>query len=305
MSEYLDSGAAKLISDLAASTAKADILTIHLGETLGSGLPDTIPTLFNRSNQSLTSLASLVETYRQAPARRKGIAHVETLESFVQLTKRHMDENSAIFACTKLPDISLTTVVDYHALNHEPQWGTHKILYKFPMTDEFKVWTDRNAKGFAQNEFAAFLEDHAAELTTATAEEIVEFEPLFKEKFAAPNELIGLSRDLEVYVGAKVKQGIRLSSGERTLEFTEEHHNGKGEKVEIPGLFMISVPAWVDSTPLRLPARLRYRLAGGSISWSYQLYRPDAYLRNKVVEDLIFAGTETGLPTFIGTPEAA
>ena len=127
---------------------------------------------------------------------------------------------------------------------------------------------------------------------------------MFKERFAAPNELIGLSRELEVTATHKVKRGERLQSGERTVQFSEEHTNGKGEAVILPGVFMISVPAFLDGAPVRIPARLRYRIQGGSIHWSYGLYRAEHWLRNRVKEDMDQAAKATALPAFEGAPEA-
>lgn len=121
---------------------------------------------------------------------------------------------------------------------------------------------------------------------------------------AVPIELITLSRDLEIHVGGKVKRQERLSSGERVVEFTEEHSDRNGEKVEIPGIFMISVPAFVDGEPVRIPARLRYRVSSGEITWSYQLYRWQLSLRERVKGDLDLAAGATELPAFEGSPEA-
>lgn len=67
---------------------------------------------------------------------------------------------------------------------------------------------------------------------------------------------------------------------------------------------MISVPAFIDGEAVRIPARLRYRIAGGDIKWFYQLYRWQFYLREQVGRDLREAATKTGLPCFEGAPEA-
>jgi hypothetical protein len=96
-----------------------------------------------------------------------------------------------------------------------------------------------------------------------------------------------------------------LQTGERVVEFSEEHQNAKGEPIVVPGVFMVSVPAFVDGDPVRIPARLRYRVAGGKVKWFYQLYRWEFFLREQVGYDLKEAGSnETGLPAFEGAPEA-
>lgn len=62
--------------------------------------------------------------------------------------------------------------------------------------------------------------------------------------------------------------------------------------------------AFVDGDPVRIPARLRYRIAGGGIMWFYQLYRWEFFLRERVRADLMKASAETTLPMFEGSPES-
>ena len=278
---------------------------VSLGtEGLGEGLPATVPLkIDHRPNGSVQALVQEIERYRQRPARREGIAKVTTLASFIDLTNRHKSEHSALFANTRWPGPSLSAVINYHELKGVPAHLDHRVVYDFPITDELKAWIGGNGKLIEQREFAEFLEEHAAELASPFEAEVNDYERLFKEKFAAPNDLIALSRNLEVYVGAKVKRGERLQSGERTVEFVEEHTNSKGEKVEIPGIFMVAVPAFLDGAPVRIPARLRYRIVGGNIMWGYQLYRWEYWLRNQVQTDLLRAAKGTGLPPFEGEPE--
>lgn len=273
---------------------------------LGLGLPETVPLLIDqRAGGKASDLNELVERYRLRPEAREGCAEATTLQSFIDLVNRHKDDGSAVFAKTSWPEPALTAVIDYHNLDGTPRWAEHRIRYAFPITDEFKVWIEKNGKAMEQADFAAFLEEHAAELSAAYGPEQAEYETLFKEKFATPADLIALSRSLEVFVGARVKRQERLASGERTVEFVEEHTNTKGEKVDIPGIFMVAVPAFVDGETIRIPARLRYRIQSGSIMWFYQLYRWQFWLRDQVKNDLDTVKQKTALPTFEGSPEAA
>lgn len=291
------------IAALAKAASEVSIVTLPT-EGLGEGLPPRVPVLIDqRPGGLMSSFATLLETHRQRPARRTGTARVTTLESFITLANRHKSEHSAIFARTEWPEPKLTAVIDYHQIDGVPAHLKHRIEYPFPITDELKAWINGNGKLMEQADFAAFLEEHAAELAAPFEAEVNEYERLFKEKFAAPNDLISLSRSLEIFVGARVKRAERLSSGERTVEFVEEHTNTKGEKVEIPGIFMVAIPAFIDGQPVRIPARLRYRTGGGTISWGYQLYRWEFWLRGQVQTDLARAAKETAMPAFEGSPE--
>lgn len=284
----------------------SDIQIVSLSTAgLGPGLPPSVPVVIDRrKGNSITGLRSIIDQYRLEPGTLIGTGSTTTLQSFIDLVNRHKNEGSAVFAKTSWPAPALTAVIDYHGEGAAARWGRHRINYAFPITDEFKVWIDKNGKPMEQAEFAAFLEDHAAELSAAYPPEAAEYESLFKERFATPADLIALSRNLEIHVDAKVKRAERIQTGERTVEFVEEHLNGKGEKVEIPGIFMVSVPAFLDGENVRIPARLRYRIQGGSIVWFYQLYRWQFWLRDQVKNDLDTVKQKTELPTFEGAPEA-
>lgn len=293
---------ADLVHQLAHEAAKPEILKIKL-KGLGAGLPEEVPIVWDSKEQQLVSLSSEIQRFRLAPERRTGTALVTTLQSFVDLTNRHKDQHSALFGRTAWPEPKLTAVLDYHQTDGVARHGSHRIVYEFPVTEELKAWVGGNGQPLGQGEFAAFLEEHAAELSAPTEEESKFYEPLFKVRFASPNELITLSRQLQIHVNSHFKQGEVLQSGERTVEFREEHSDANGETVDIPGLFMVSVPAFLDGAPVRIPARLRYRAGRGEVVWFYQLYRWECFLRDRVQADLAQAAADTDLPSFEGSPE--
>ncbi|MDF2621434.1 MAG: hypothetical protein K0S00_4093 [Xanthobacteraceae bacterium] len=295
--------AAGLIAEMAKAAAGPHHVSITTSG-LGPGLPSAIPALWDASEQRVISVRDEIERYRLKPKTSTGTAKVETLESFVNLANRHKTDASVIFASTSWPNPKLTAVIDYHGPGHEPDFLKHRVEYGFPLTDEFKAWVSFNGKQMEQLAFAEFLEEHAAELAAPLDQERTDYEPLFKERFANPNELIDLSRHLEVFVGAKIKQSNRLQSGERQIVFETEHMNEKGEPVDIPGIFMIQLPPFIDGDVVRIPARIRYRAGQGSVTWFYQLYRWEYWLRTRVQNDLLKAGKDTTLPTFEGQPEA-
>jgi uncharacterized protein YfdQ (DUF2303 family) len=281
-----------------------ELVTLETNEDL-VGLPKKIPVaLLRGATPKLEGVKALFEPYRTAPERRNGTATVDNLQSFIELVNRHKDEHSVIFADTKLPNPKLTAVIDYHQTDHAARFGKHRIEYAFPLSEEYKAWAGGNGKKFEQAEFAAFLEDRIADLASPLDVEKSEYEDKFKVKFGTPNEIVELSRGLRIFVNSQFKTAVTLQSGEAELSFQEEHRDAKGEKLFVPGLFMISVPAFDDGEPLRIPARLRYRPAGGSVSWFYQLYRPDFWLRQQIKNDLLTASQQTGLPAYEGAPEA-
>jgi len=291
------------LAELARESRGVELIDLPAPE--GSvGIPAKVPALIQHgATPRIIPLAEFFSNHRTAPERRNGTAKVATLESFNALVNRHKDDDSVIFAKADWPEPHLLAVIDYHQQNKVARFGKHRIEYAFPLTDEIKTWIKFNGALQDQGEFALFLEEHAAELVPPLDAEVSEYERLFKERFATPNQLISLSRDLEIYVGAKFKRQERLQSGERAIVFETQHTGANGEAIDIPGIFMIAVRAFVDGDPVRIPARLRYRLHGSDVKWAYQLYRPEHWLRIQVQNDLLAAAEATGLPAFEGQPE--
>lgn len=288
---------------MAMARGASDPAIIEIAGAPATGLPAAVPIGFDRHAQQAFSIRQLVEEWRHSPERRKGTAVVDTLEAFIDLANRHKDADSALFGAAVWPSPSLTAVIDYHRADGEARFGEHRISYPFPVTEEFAAWAGNDGRAMEQAEFAAFIEEHLAELAAPFDTEKAELERLFKVSVATPQDVLMLSRDLEVHVGAKIKRQERMQSGERVLTFEEAHTDASGQPVRIPGAFVLSLPAFVDGAPVRIAARLRYRAGGGGVMWSYHLYRWRDMLRQAVCEALDDAARETGLPAYLGKPE--
>lgn len=297
--------AVRLIADLGRDANGYELVLVPT-TGLGPGLPAVVPAIFNRHTGRLDSLRDELERYRLDPARRRGTATATTLASFMDIVSRVANTESVIFARTEWPNPKLTAVIDYHQAGPagRPRHGEHRVVYSFPVTPEFQAWIATNGKPLDQGGFAAFVEEHAAEMSSPMDIERAELEPLFQTKFATPAEMVQLARGLTIHVAGKVRNTLTLQSGESEIVFVEEHQDSRGEKILVPGLFMISIPVFLDGMPVRIPARLRYRAREGQITWFYQLYLWERWVRERVVEDLRTAAKLTGLPTFEGAPES-
>lgn len=297
-----------LVADLAQKAAGEIALTVAELPALVAdlGLPDQIPVaILDGDKAKFLDLKAEFEKWREAPARRAGTAQATTLASFIALVERHKDKDSVLFARTRWPEPSLTAVFDYHQKAGSPRFGQHRAKYSFPVTPEFEAWIKLNGNPFGQAEFAAFVEDRIADLSVATDSEREQYETLFKTRFAVPTDLVDLARGLEVNVGSKVKNAVRLQTGEVSLTFETEHRDAAGGELHIPGLFMLRLPAFVDGALCSIVARLRYRLRDGAVLWFYELYQWEEVLRRRVATDFAAAATQTGLDAFEGSPEAS
>lgn len=269
------------------------------------GLPSAIPVLVNKQTGALSGVKTLFEAHRIYPERKIGTAEVYTLESFIELTNRHKTEDSVIFADTDWTEPSLTAVIDYHrkpnggAADH----GKHRIHYEFPLSDEWKAWMAMDGKPMDQADFAEWIENHIPELTAPVGHEAEDYEELFGFKTALPNELQMLSRGLQVMVNQNVKSSVVLQSGEGEIVFEETHTDKMGNKLTVPGLFILNIAPFFLGEPCRIPVRLRYRVPQGKTIWTFKVYRPDKFITEQVIRDLDTAARQTELPHFQGEPE--
>ncbi len=200
------------------------------------GLPGEVPILINRKNGSASSIRSLIEEYREKPDRKKGTAIVNTLDSFVALTNRHKTGNSAIFADTDWRKPSLTTVVDYHERETGglADNGKHRVHYPFPLSEEWQAWIAQDGKPMDQGDFAEWIEDHLPELAAPDPREAEHYLETFGLKVAAPNEMVALSRGLQIHVESRVKNNVVLQSGEGQITWDEEHRDAAGNRIIHP-----------------------------------------------------------------------
>lgn len=272
------------------------------------GLPKTIPVALLRGEKpSVHSVADMFERFRLHPERKRGTAEAQTFESFCALTNRHATPDSAIFADCDWKAPSFSTVIDYHeaAPLGRADWGQHRIRYDFPLSEEWKAWTGMNGQKMKQDEFAWFLEDRVAELSSPTEHERITLEAQFQTALATPAQVVELSRGLSVHVDTRVKASTTLQTGEGQISWEESHNGADGKPLRVPGLFMLNVAPFFMGEPVRVPVRLRYRPAGQALTWFYQIYRPDLAITEHVRHCLADARAETGLPTYEGKPEMA
>lgn len=259
----------------------------------------------------------LVDKWRDEPQRRTGTATMLSLTSFIDLVNRHKDASSAVFADFISAAPSLTAVIDYH--RHEtmgleddipkvpslnfPRFCQHRVRYAFPISDEWKAWSTKSGEWMDQGTFAQWLEDHVPDMANPNDDEVELFSAVMLTTVGAPNQIMGLSRNLTINVESQVGSALTLQSGESSVVFTEVHKDGQGQPVKVPGGFVLSIPLFDGGAPRRVPVRLRYRKQGAKIVWQFSLWRAKDVVRAALDGDFEAVATETGLPVYHGSPE--
>lgn len=288
--------------------AKGQIVTIDEPSTgtralavLANGKLDVVP-------------KSVFDTYRDAPLFRTGTASMLSLDSLIDHANRFKDEHSAIFADDSRTAPSITVVMDYHEKTAagEPRFGRHRGAFAFPLSDEWKAWTEKNAEPMSMVDFAAFLEDRIVDVFTMIVGEDELSEDLDKlvntlggyDTIASPTKLMELARGLQVNENAVVQEAVNLASGEGVVRFQSEHVDSAGAPLKVPSLFLIVIPVFRNGPLYRIAARLRYRKNGGRLVFWYELWRTDRTFDAAFRESVERARVETDLPVFIGKPEA-
>ncbi|QQR69082.1 MAG: DUF2303 family protein [Alphaproteobacteria bacterium] len=309
----------KMTSECATETAalaawleeklQARTLSISDGSTDGQ----THEVMILPQGQSVASIKPLLDEYRAAPERRQGTAHLDTLDSFIAHVNRFKDDDSVVFANISTIKPSILAVLDYHCRGAKgsPRFGRHRASYACPLSEQWGEWGASNGKKMSQVDFAAFIENRIEDVIPPpdldpkedADKSLTDLSRLLGGKFAGPHGLMELSRGISINESAKATQAVNIASGEATLQYTSEHQDGQGQRIQVPNLFLIAIPVFNGGDLYRIPVRLRYRLAGGSVSWFYEMYRKDKVFDHAFREICQGAEKGTALPLLYGSPE--
>jgi len=255
---------------------------------------------------TLKSIKPFLDEYLDRPERIKGTAVLEELDAFCAHANRFKDGRSAIFGTRA--DCRLQAVFDYHEEPGKPRFGSHRAVYAAPLSEEWEAWSKVNGKEISQALLAELIEDRIADVKEPTgADEFYDMHELAGKlgtTFCSPARLLELSRGLAMTVEQTVVNVVDPGTGERALVFTEEQkEKGTTQRLKIPGLFMLAIPVFRGGAVHNIAARLRYRVAGGEITWRIQLYRMDLVLDEAFDAICDTAQQQTQLPLFRGKPE--
>lgn len=309
----MDTVAVKDVADLARRAHKGEIVGIRDPRrpelSSGTGIP-VQSTVTASGVTALHSVKNLLDEWLPRPERKQGVARVMTLDSLQDLINRHKTKHSVVFAGYGAGGASpwIEAIIDYHPKDGDQptDWGRHRVRYDFPLTKSFEQWRGQDTKAMTQASFAEFIEDHIHELTAAPPADAKAWEGMFRTKLATPADMMQLARGLNIRVEQHVVENVTLQSGEGEITFSESHRDGSPgskSKLQVPGGFMVLMPLVEDGEPVRLVARLRYRVTSGAVSWVFQFHRLDEAVRDFVQRCVLQVETETELPWFMGSSE--
>lgn len=304
----LDDATVNAIASLGQKATDPTTIFIDTAEFGDGILPAKVPMLWDRENQRYISVGEEMNRWLEKPRRRVGTTTANTVESFCNLVNRHKTEDSVVFGDLNWRQPSLLAVIDYHPIRtpddkqDRADWGQNRVSYMFPMSEEWSDWSGKNGEAMSQEEFGYLIEDRVQHLTSPTEDEQFTFGDMLQTKLATPSELMMLSRGLSMTVKAAYKDYKVIQSGESEISYVEEHADNAGQKLKVPGAFMIEIPIFHGGGLERILVRLRYRPRDGRLFWFYQLYRPDVAITKALEAERVFVESETALPFYEGKP---
>lgn len=279
-------------------------------------LPDGVKVLAVPEGMTIESVIGHIDPYLERPRRLKGVAKLEDLASFIAHAKRFADQDSALFANPSPTAPSLTSVLNYHraplANSENQRHGDHRGVYAFPLSEEWSAWTAAAARSQAsmlsQADFAELIDKRLIDVAdpTKAGELATRLAEVSGVKYAQPSKLLDCARGISLQVKTRVANAQTLATGETQITYQVDHETAAGmpASTSVPSAFLISIPVFRGGALYAIPVRVRYRLRDHEVKWALELHRADVMFAHAFEEACATAAKETGLPLFVGSPEA-
>lgn len=274
------------------AAAQPRIESISL-ETLIDGHVPVILTPEGYKSQVLTSpdLLNALEHNLQAPLRKKCTVHLRSADSFIQYVNQHkVPEICSIWCDANFENSTaqLIAIFDDHGTT-ATGWRDHIALYDPVQSVEWKRWQSHDRKGFSQAGFAEFIEDNLPDIASV-------------EGMPTATQMLEMATELEINQDSRFKSQVRLQSGGVELGFVQKEDDATLEKMRLFNQFSLGLPPFLNGSPFRLDARLRYRVKDGVLSFWYELIRPDLVFKAAAEEELAKIAESTGIAILQGDP---
>lgn len=309
-------------------------------EKIGGTEHITRPEDFDLTSAHLVAMPShrkvedLTAKHREAaeflkPARRKGTARLDDLQSLIDWANRFKGPTSALFAKPDLNAPTITCIADYHAegpADQETATGDptarhchHRAIYSFPLSEEWKAWTGVSGNPLEKDDLGEFIEANAKDIMDPTAailaakesdknqpweNRLIQTAQQIEGRYGQLTQLLQMSRQFQVYETSNLKVTSNRDTGESEIQFLNEHKGADGKPLQIPNLIIIAIPVFMGGAPYRMPVRFRYRKMGGAVRFILSIYNPEKAFEAAFKEAVEEATEKTELPTFKGTPES-
>ncbi len=263
------------------------------------------------------------------PFVRKGTAKLANLASLISWGLRFKAANSVLFALNQGEAPTLTCIADYH-LEGPPmidnmgdttaRHGQHRASYAFPVSKKWQAWMKASGTAMSGIEMGQFLEDNILDVidpptsltlpgiagaeATEAEHRLIDIARRLEGSYGNASQLMGMAKSFTVNEAADYTVAHNSTTGEATVQIKSEHMDANGQPIRVPKLFLIAIPVFEDGPAYRLPVRFQYRKAGQTVKFFLTLHDPKFARDHAFDEAVQLAKAETGMPLFIGQPEA-
>ena len=209
------------------------------------------------------------DEFLPTPRRKAGNVYVDDLDSFLVYFRKHSTPASEIYV--NVDKAKITAVLDAHT-ETGADWGQHRLILRMTPTPRWADWTSKDRTALKQIQFAEFIEDHLDDIRSPDAATMLE-----------------IAQTLQGSTKVKFSSSVRLSNGDRRLQWEEQTdaHAGEAGKLQVPAEFTIGVAPFDFADPYEVKARFRYRIESGALYITYLLDDPAAVVRDAVLDVVI------------------
>lgn len=244
-----------------------------------------------------------IERYEDAPYAPRGTVRVHNSDGFVLAFNRRRTIFDALSADDEPTGagrgphavyadedaMALVAILNDH-YEDQAGWRDDRIALELRRRPEWEEWKAKDGSMFTQEEFAAFIEDHLAEIVRPEAAVMLDIAQTFQA-------------DIE----GGFKQATRLQSGAVQFRYEETigAKAGTGGTIDIPEELGLEVVPFFGGPKYGLTARFRFTLRAGDLRLGYKLNRPGDVERAAFTNVVDAVATELGIKTIAGIAPGA
>lgn len=210
----------------------------------------------------------------QAPT----IQSAQSLGDYLALFKT---KSSVLFA--NIAASQIVGALDYHAPS-QPEHVAHKATLNLPFSVEWKLWNEIDGKLMSQLDFARFLDENSADISSPRGADLVE-----------------IVKDLIAVEASNTKANVRINSDNVDFSFTSstDARSGSGGQLEIPKEFELHIPVYFGEAAVPMVARLRW-VNNEGVKFGVMLMRKEQVRQDEFKRVVAEVSERVDLPVFYG-----
>ena len=227
---------------------------------------------------------------QSGPQRRQGDVVLTEVDSFIAYVKRFGTKDALVYA--DIGALGFTAILDENPPGSDVSkaaWRQHRARYTCPRSPEWVAWTKLDGAVMAQDKFADFIESRLEDLIVGDE----------RASYPAPTDVLMMARRLMVKTKGTFERVINPTDGTGTLVSKTEN---EVESTKIHRAFLVGIPVFEGGQPYRVECRIRFTVAEGRPSFSYNMYRRVEIERDAFIGLRTLVGKDTGYPVLAGNP---